>query len=207
VDRPRCPRVRGVTTATFRIHFRYLLPLVFLPLSATLFLIGHQQQRGIEVGSWDGPPPRPTEIAVALNIPAGIAAIPGGLLLELATGGFGPARRRTWWQDGVGHFYLALFVVGQWFVIGRWVDLRRGLLPSSNAASALKASKIVHVTALVGSLFFAGFGVWHISQSGWMSSWISGAGITAWSSIAAIAFIFRLRRLISSSGQGASQRD
>lgn len=180
--------------------------MLFLPLSAALFFVGHQQQRGIEVGSWDGPPPRPTEIAVALNIPAGIAAIPGGFLLELVTGGFGHARR-AWWQDAVGYFYLALFVLAQWFVIGRWVDHRRGLLPSSNAASPLKTSKIVHVTALVGSLFFASFGIWHISQRSWMSSWISGAGITAWGSIAAIAIIFRLRRLISSAGQDASHRD
>jgi hypothetical protein len=193
----------GVATTRLRIHFRYLLPLLFLPLSAALFFVGRQQRRGIEVGSWDGPPPHSTEIAsMALNIPAGIAAIPGGLLLELITGGFGRAHRAEW-QDAVGYFYLAVFVFEQWFLIGRWLDRRRGLVRFSTSRWIPRNSRIVNAVALLGSLFFTCFGIWQMRHSGWMSSWIPGAGITAWGLIAAIASTLRLRWLFRSVGEDA----
>jgi hypothetical protein len=199
--------MRGVGMAGLRIQFRYLLPLLFLPLTAALISAGRQQQQGIDVGNWDGPPPRPFEIAVAINLPAGIAAVPGGLLFEFAAGG-SEHRRDSNWRNAFGYSYFLAFVFGQWFLVGRWFDRRNELLPSSTTRSvSLRSSNVVHVTALVGSLFFICFGIWHILHSGWMSSWISGAGITAWGSIAAIAITFRLRRLISSAGQDASHRD
>jgi hypothetical protein len=179
-----------------RIPFRYLLPLLVVMLTAALYFVGRQQQQGIDLRSWDGPPPRPIEIAVALNVPAVIAALPGGLLLELATGGIDHLPRARWYEI-INYSYLAAFVFGQWFLIGRWLDRRRGLVPPSSSRSVPSGSRIVHVVALLGSLFFVCFGILLILHSGWMSSWISGAGITAWSSIATIVLVLRLRKLHS----------
>jgi len=97
-------------------------------LTTALYFVGRLQQRGIDPGYWDGPPPRSIEIAMALNIPAGIAAIPVGLLFEFATGGCEHASRATW-HEAASYLYIAAFVFGQWFLIGRWYDRRRGLLP------------------------------------------------------------------------------
>jgi len=115
----------------------------------------------------------------ALNIPAGIAAIPVDLLFEFATGGFEHASRATW-HEAASILYIAAFVFGQWFLIGRWYDRRRGLLPSSSTIPVLRTSRIVHVVAFVGSLLFICFGIWHMLHNGWTSTWITGAGIAAW---------------------------
>ncbi len=51
---------------------------------------------------------------MALNIPAGIAAIPVGLLFEFATGGFEHASRATW-HEAASYLYLRLrAVVPNW---------------------------------------------------------------------------------------------
>jgi hypothetical protein len=106
--------------------------------------------------------------------------------------GFGRAHRAEW-QDDVGYFYLAVFVFGQWFLIGRWLDRRRGLVRFSTSRWIPRNSRIVNAVALLGSLVFTCFGIWQMRHSGWMSSWIPGAGITAWGLIAAIASTLRLR--------------
>lgn len=139
---------------------------------------------------------------MALDIPASIAAIPGGLLLESITGGLGRTRRAEW-QDAVGYLYLAVFVFGQWFLIGRWIDRRWGILRTPNARLIPRGSKVVHAAALAGSLFFICFGIWRTLHSGWTSSWIPGAGLTAWGSIATMATILHLRRLFPSSVEDA----
>jgi hypothetical protein len=84
-----------------RVSYRYVFPLLALMVTAALYFAGRRQQQGIEPASWDGPPPRPIEIAIALNIPGAIAALPGGLLFELATGGLdhpsrGGMARNNW---------------------------------------------------------------------------------------------------------------
>ena len=185
-----------------RIPYHYVLPLSAVMLTTALYFVGPLQQRGIEPGYWDGPPPRSIEIAMALNIPAGIAAIPVGLLFEFATGGFEHASRATW-REAASYLYTAAFVFGQWFLIGRWYDRRRGLLPPSSTIPVVRTSRIVHVVALVGSLFFICFGIWHMLHNGWTSTWITGAGIAAWGSIASIAVVLRLRWLFRSVGEGA----
>jgi hypothetical protein len=185
-----------------RIPYRYVLPLSAVMLTTALYFVGRLQQRGIEPGYWDGPPPRSIEIAMALNIPAGIAAIPVDLLFEFATGGFEHASRATW-HEAAGILYIAAFVFGQWFLVGRWYDRRRGLLPSSSTIPVLRTSRIVHVVALVGSLLFICFGIWHMLHNGWTSTWITGAGIAAWGSIASIAVVPRLRWLFRSVGEDA----
>jgi hypothetical protein len=183
-----------------RISYRYVLPLLALMVTAALYFAGQRQQQGIEPASWDGPPPRPIEIAIALNIPAAIAALPGGLLFELATGGLDHPSR-TGWHEIIGNFYLAAFVFGPWFMIGRWLDRRRDPLPSSRTRSVLKSSRIILVAALGGSLFFVCFGIWHMNLSGWTSTWIQGAGVTTWGSIAAFIFALHLRRLFAPVGE------
>jgi len=137
---------------------------------------------------------------MALNILAGIAAIPVGLLFEFATGGFEHASRATW-HETASYPYIAAFVFGQSFLIGRWYDRGRGSLPPSSTIPVLRTSRIVHVVALVGSLFFICFGIWHMLHNGWTSTWITGAGVAAWGSIASIAVVLRLRWLFRSSGR------
>ncbi len=139
---------------------------------------------------------------MALNIPAGIAAIPVDLLFEFATGGFEHASRATW-HETASYPYIAAFVFGQWFLIGRWYDRGRGSLPPSSTIPVLRTSRIVHVVALVGSLLFICFGIWHMLHNGWTSTWITGAGIAAWGSIASIAVVLRLRWLFRSVGEDA----
>ena len=107
-----------------RIPYHYVLPLSAVMLTTAPYFVGRLQQRGIAPGYWDGPPPRSIEIAMALNIPAGIAATPVGLLFEFATGGFEHASRATW-QEAASYLYIAAFVFGQWFLIGRWYDRGR----------------------------------------------------------------------------------
>ena len=183
-----------------RIPYRYVLPWLAVIVTAALYFVGRQQQMGIDPSGWDGPPPRPIEFAVVLNVPAVIAALPGGLLYELATGGLDhPSHTR--WHEIISNLYLAALVFGQWLVIGRWFDRRRGLLPSSRTRSLLKNSKITLVTALSGSLFFVCIGVWRMNDHGWTSSWIAGAGITTWGLIATFFFAIRLRRLLTPVGE------
>jgi len=174
-------------------------------LTTALYFVGRLQQRGIEPGYWDGPPPRSIEIAMALNIPAGIAAIPVGLLFEFATGGFEHASRATW-HEAASYLYIAAFLFGQWFLIGRWYDRRRGLLPPSSTIPVVRTSRIVHVVALVGSLFSFALESGNMLHNGWTSTWITGAGIAAWGSIASIAVVLRLRWLFRSVGEGAPQQ-
>ncbi len=59
------------------------------------------------------------------------------------------------------------------------------------------------LVALVGLLFFICFGIWHMLHNGWTSTWITGAGIAAWGSIASIAVVLRLRWLFRSVGEDA----
>jgi len=110
------------------------------------------------------------EIAMALNIPAGIAAIRVDLLFEFAMGGFEHASRATW-HEAASILYIAAFVFGPWFLIGSWYDRRRGLLPSSSTIPVLRTSRTVHVAALVGSLLFICLGIWHMLHNGWTSTW------------------------------------
>ena len=52
-----------------RIPYRYVLPLSAVMLTTALYFVGRLQQRGIEPGYWDGPPPRSIEIAMRLISP------------------------------------------------------------------------------------------------------------------------------------------
>lgn len=171
-----------------RLPLRYLLAALGLCLTGLLFFAGQQQRQRLEkagwsMANWDGPPPRPTEIAQAFSVPAEIAALPGFLLLAAALHATSDITRLGRY-DALLEIYLGVFVFGQWFLIGRWVDRRRGLLPPPASKLPANFSCFLYVAAILGSLSFVCFGVFLMVHSGWMSTWIPGAGVTAWSLIA-----------------------
>lgn len=184
-----------------RIPCRHVLPLLALLLTAALIFVGREQER-----PWhgaDGPPPFPIEIAGAINVPAGVAALPGALLYLFVADRIDHSTPAGW-REVLGEIYFGFFVFGQWFFIGRWVDRHRGLMPARSAKWRPSRSLIIY--ALVGSVVFAIFGILRMIYSGWMSTWIPGASILGWSLIAIVFLIFRLRRSFVAAGPESSQQ-
>lgn len=188
-----------------RKWLKYLAPVFALVFTALLLIEGHQQEREIEgwggYGAYDGPPPSGYEFAKALNLPAVLAAAPGALLLAstleiVGAPTFGP------WQGIVIGGYLSLFVVAQWVFIGRW--LGRAHKPIQPATKRLGLLLFVHAIGILFLLCCACWGVVSIERSGWMSSWISGAGLIAWSIVIATFVAVRIHRLLAWRGARAS---
>jgi hypothetical protein len=175
-----------------RLPLRYILPALFLPLTAALLFLGRQQMAGIGWGVWDGPPPRPTEIAFALSVPAGVAAIPGVLLFGIAASSLHHPDNSAW-PEVFGYAYLAIFVFFQWFFIGRWLDRKRSPASPTSSPPLSRTRLVFYFASLCCLIFFATIGVSRVIHQGWMSTWIQGAGITAWSLIGIIVIVFRLR--------------
>jgi hypothetical protein len=184
-----------------RNWLKYLLPIFAWSLTAGLLFAGHHQERAIEAwggySAWDGPPPSAYEIAFALNLPAMLLATPGALLL----GWTGILDRATLarWQEVLLAAYFSLFVVAQWAFVGRWLSQPRKSIRSPGKNFGL--SLFIHSLGILVSLCIAWFGVVNVKHSGWMSSWIRGAGMIAWSVIITAFLTARIRRLLGSRGR------
>jgi hypothetical protein len=102
-------------------------------------------------------------LLLAFNLPALIALLP---LLPL-----------TYWIES--EFVLrgawGLAAVGQWFLIGRYFDIRRGLLPVGQPSSPLWLKKILFNIAMVAGALSLGMGLY--SVAGHSSVW--GIGMAA----------------------------
>jgi hypothetical protein len=102
-------------------------------------------------------------LLLAFNLPALIALLP---LLPL-----------TYWVES--EFVLrgawGLAAVGQWFLIGRYFDIRRGLLPVGQPSSPLWLKKILFNITMVAGALSLGMGLY--SVAGHSSIW--GIGMAA----------------------------
>lgn len=188
-----------------RKWLKHLVPLFALVLTGLLLAAGRQQEREIEAwggyGSYDGPPPAGPEIAVALNLPAVLVGIPGGLLLGWALG-IWRSSTLALWQATLFYAYFSLLVVAQWVLIGRWVaQLHK---PNAAITKRLGLQLFTHAIGIVISLSLVWRGVVSIKHSGWMSSWISGAGVIAWFLIITMLLTARMRMLLASRNQSKS---
>jgi hypothetical protein len=107
---------------------------------------------------------RPADILLlAFNLPALIALFP---LLPL-----------TYWIESEFVLRVAwgLAAVGQWFLIGRYFDIRRGLLPAGQPSSPLWLKKILFSITMVAGALSLGIGLY--SVAGHSSIW--GIGMAA----------------------------
>jgi hypothetical protein len=163
-----------------RRGFRYLLPIVLTALYVSLIHSGcsHEQkyyqaverakaevekQQAIggrekdEISFYDLPhsPPRGIQLALGINLPAGLTAIPFLLLLPRS-------------HPLAAYWVIGVFVPFLWLLVGRWIDRRIGWLPPKQikSGSDLKASVFGlcgAIAATLGGVFFVGliFGVFH----------------------------------------------
>ena len=138
-----------------RLSLRIALPIVAGLLFVMLCFLAARQSGIIEWGGWGssskdaiawGTEPvdigTPADVLLlAFNLPALIALLP---LLPL-----------TYWVES--EFVLrgawGLAAVGQWFLIGRYFDIRRGLLPVGQPSSPLWLKKsLLNITMAAGAL-------------------------------------------------------
>jgi hypothetical protein len=117
---------------------RHLLPVVATVLYATLVIAGLPKQREIRKFEEsnvliEGHPRPPQSLAWAIGIsfPAALASLP---IVWLASQ-YSPAA-----SDFVGLSLIGLLTPWLWFAVGRWVDLRLGILntPQTKALSDAK---------------------------------------------------------------------
>jgi hypothetical protein len=160
-----------------RLSLRIALPIVAGLLFVMLCFLATRQLGIIELGKWGssskdaiawGTEPvdigTPADIfLLAFNLPALIALFP---LLPL-----------TFWIES--EFVLrgawGLAAVGQWFLIGRYFDIRRGLLPVGQPSSPLWFKKILFNITMVAGALSLGMGLY--SVAGRSSIW--GIGMSA----------------------------
>jgi hypothetical protein len=119
-----------------RTRWRIVLPIVTGLLFVVLCFAGSRQRGIVDLGRW-GPSvenpggwgTEPTDIGtpadillVAFNLPALIALVPLFPLTNWIESEF--LLRSAW----------GLAAIGQWFLIGRYFDVRRGVLPAGQRA-------------------------------------------------------------------------
>jgi len=186
-----------------RSRLKYIVPVCALALTAALLLDGYFEERKREqvwgpISSWDGPPPRGIELAMALNAPAVVPASAGLIAIALTTHVL-ERESIPWWVEVPLAVYFCALVLAQWIFIG-WLLGRDRKVPSASPDRSLGLRLFLNALGIVVSLGFLSFGIYDMKTSGWMSTWIPGAGIAAWSLAAAAAFAFRLRRTLVSRG-------
>jgi len=114
---------------------RHFLPVVFTMLYAALIYVGDRQEQTVRVSpahypddaasdeaSFPAPPPLPMQLAVGINLPAVLAALPAVFVGEWLA----PSSVE---RGSLGYVIIGMFVPLFWFGIGRRLDRRYGLLP------------------------------------------------------------------------------
>ena len=160
-----------------RLSLRIALPIVAGLLFVMLCFVATRQSGIVELGDWGSPSrdavawgTEPVDIGtpadvllLAFNLPALIALFP---LLPL-----------TYWIES--EFVLrgawGLAAVGQWFLIGRYFDIRRGLLPTGQPSLPPWLKKILFNITMVAGALSLGMGLY--SVAGHSSIW--GIGMAA----------------------------
>jgi hypothetical protein len=161
-----------------RPSLRIALPTVAGLLFLVLCFVATRQRGIIELGAWRAPSkdalapgmepvdigPPADVLLFAFNLPALIALLP---LLPL-----------TYWIES--EFVLrsawGLAAVGQWFLIGRYFDVRRGLLPSGQPNLPQWLKKFLFNISIVAGALALGVGVYSL-WSGHTGIW--GIGMAA----------------------------
>jgi hypothetical protein len=178
-----------------RLSLRIALPVVAGLLFVTLCFVANRQSGIIELPGWgasskdalaSGTEPvdigTPADVLLlAINLPALIALLP---LLPL-----------TYWIES--EFVLrgawCLAAVGQWFLIGRYFDVRRGLLPAGQPTLPLWLKKALFNITMVAGALALGAGVYSVA-AGHTSIWgIGMAASLAFWGITLLVFALRWR--------------
>jgi hypothetical protein len=131
--------------------------------------------------TWPHVPPKAFQLALALNLPAALAALPVGLAGNLL-----PPRYRHPWM---GVALTGLLVPPLWYCVGGWLDRRIGLAPAltRKRSSDLSGAGFVFLVLVAafavfglingrvhqgGVVFFVGLLVW--SVFGALVLWLGG---------------------------------
>jgi hypothetical protein len=161
-----------------RIPLRILLPIAAAVFFIVLCFAATQQAHVIDIEGWRhssdknvswGTEPvdigSPADILLlALNLPALIALFP---LLPL-----------TYWIESEIALRIAwgLATVGQWFLIGRYFDTRRGPLSADKPSHSVLFKKAVFYVTMVAGAAALGLGLFSASQ-GHSSFWAMGMDV------------------------------
>jgi hypothetical protein len=139
---------------------RHLLPVIFTLLYVSLLLAGYPEEIQIrQIESCDtvidrGPSPPPKSIvwALGISLPAVLATYPVVYTLSNSSPITG---------DFIGFVLIGIFTPWLWLAVGRWFDVRLGILntPQTNALSDVKRCFLglclVGVLALDGLFLYA----------------------------------------------------
>ena len=127
-----------------RIGFRRILPILQRALFIAIVSVSYARdqakkaaQEAEEAGRPSGwimmdhsPPPLDVDLVMSLNAPAVVAGV---VLGGLVAGVLGLEEQHFSWLPGGSDtawlFPIALFLVLQWYLVGRWYDRRVGLAP------------------------------------------------------------------------------
>jgi hypothetical protein len=161
------------------ISLRIFLPIAAGVSFAALCVAGTRQNRVIDIPGWShsvgntvSSGEEPTDIGtpadvllLALNLPALVALLP---LSPLA-----------YWIECeiVLRIAWGLASVGQWYLIGRYFDIRRGLVARNEWNLKLSLKKVVFIAAMVTGAIALGIGSFSIAvghSSPWAFVWDTG---------------------------------
>lgn len=181
-----------------RTRWRIVLPIVTGLLFVVLCFASSRQRGIVDWGRWgpsvenpSGWGTEPTDIGapadillLAFNLPALIALLPLFPLTDWIESGF--VLRSAW----------GLAAVGQWFLIGRYFDVRRGLLPAGQPNLPRRLKKVLFSVTMIGGALALGMGLYSIASH----TTVWGIGLAASFMIwGLILLVFALRWRASSS--------
>jgi hypothetical protein len=184
-----------------KLPLRAVLAIAAAISFAALCVIGARQTHVIDFPDWSNPAEHtlgwgeePTDIGppadillLALNLPALIALLP---LLPLTEWIQSETVLRTAW---------GIASVGQWFLIGRYLDIRRGLVAEGHWKIRLLIKRILFFAAMVGGALALIEGLYS-GVSGHSSGWafVADVGMVFWG-MTFLIFALRWRASFGSS--------
>jgi len=212
-----------------RIAFRRLLPVVQLALAAGLLVLGEAQEQKFradirehqlarpgspkpldrphsdETAGWDllslthPYVPPATQLCEAINLPGVLISIPFAILVGLSMHAAGIPQGS--WLLCVEY---APGIVFLWWYVGRWVDVRRGLIAPKRQPPALEGSyrrardlvTLFAILAFLMALLSLTRGFRHYPYT--------AAGLVVWPALVSVVNIFEMRRWRALGGAAAS---
>jgi hypothetical protein len=196
-----------------RVAFRRLLPTVQLVLFAALMFMGHAEKEATYArwdaardargpaakaadgkgwnlrNMWDHYIPAPTQVALAINLPAVLLALPAALLLAFLIDAF--SFEAPW-------LFYVLYGAGVlvfWRYVGVWLDRRRDLLPSApTPLNPVTAEVVAYIGC--GALVIFGLLLAFDGVDGVFFRYypIMTVGLILWPLLVGIALLFEARR-------------
>jgi hypothetical protein len=176
---------------TYTKGLRHILPVCFTVLYAVLMLSAWRQEEAARhrpaVESMDDMymppynPPRAAQWALGLNLPAVVASLPTLWIVS---------RIAPHTNDPLVYAIIGFFVPLLWFLVGRWLDRRIGLLPPRPE----KQTSAFAIAGLAALLFLDGFLIFAVMNAEVYQGKFTMISMAAWLSFAAFCLYLRIRR-------------